>query len=162
MASLYELTDSYVQLQQVIEDGNDENLEAILKTINDEIEIKAENYAKVMRNMDGDIAAIDSEIERLQNKKKVLQNGIDRMKQSLYNSMKEIGKEKFKTELFSFTIAKNGGKTPVVIEDEGQVPMEYQVASYSVDKNKIREELESGKELSFAKLGQKGESLRIR
>lgn len=162
MASLYELTDSYIQLQQVIEDGNDENLEAILKTINDEIEIKAENYAKVMRNMDGDIAAIDSEIERLQNKKRVLQNGIDRMKQSLYNSMKEIGKEKFKTELFSFTIAKNGGKTPVVIEDEGQVPMEYQVVSYSVDKNKIREELESGKELSFAKLGQRGESLRIK
>ena len=160
MASLYELKESYLMIQQAIENGED--LDLILQSIDEAIEEKAENYAKVMRNMEGDIAAIDSEIDRLIQRKAVIQNGIKRMKEALYQNMKQVGKEKFKTELFSFTIAQNGGKTPIVIQDESQVPMEYQKATYSIDKDKIREELESGKELGFAELGVRGESLRIK
>lgn len=161
MASLYDLTSTYAELQALIEDGNEE-LEEILKTIDDEIEVKAENYAKVMQNMEGDIDAIDKEIDRLNAKKKSLISGIQRMKENLYQGMKATGKEKFKTELFSFTIAKNGGKAPVLIPDESLVPMEYQVPQYHIDKEKIREELEGGKQLVFAQLGERGESLRIK
>lgn len=159
MASLYELKESYLMIQQAIENGED--LDLILQSIDEAIEEKAENYAKVMRNMEGDVSVIDSEIDRLIQRKTVIQNGIKRMKEALYQNMKQVGKKKFKTELFSFTIAKNGGKTPIVIQDESQVPMEYQKATYSIDKDKIREELESGKELGFAELGVRGESLRI-
>lgn len=160
MASLYDLKEVYLQLQSAIENGED--YEAILNTINEAIEDKADNYAKVMRNMESDIAAIDAEVERLQNRKRTLSNGINRMKQALYTNMKEMGKEKIKTELFSFTIAKNGGKTPLIIPDEKAVPMEYQVASYSIDKDKIREALDNGEYLEFAAYGERGESLRIK
>ena len=67
MASLYELKESYLVIQQAIEDG--EELEPILASISEAIEVKAENYAKVMKNMDGDIEAIDKEIERLSQRK---------------------------------------------------------------------------------------------
>lgn len=160
MASLYELTDAYRNIQDMIENG-DENLEAILTTINDEIETKAENYAKVMANMESDIDAIDKEIERLQNRKATIKNGIARMKETLYQNMKQIGKEKFKTELFTFTIAKNGGKQPIAIQED-QVPQEYKVATYSTNKDLIREVLERGIELPFAKFEERGETLRIR
>lgn len=160
MASLYDLKDAYIQIQDMIENG-DEGLEDLLKTINDEIEVKAENYAKVMNNMQGNIDAIDKEIERLNNRKQTLKNGIERMKQALYMNMKETGKEKFKTELFTFTIAKNGGKQPMVIQEE-LVPKEYQVATYSPNKELIREKLEQGEELPFARLEERGEALRIK
>ena len=160
MANLYQLTESYLMVQQAIEEGED--LDLILESINEAIEDKADNYAKVMKNMDADCKAIESEIERLTERKKILQNGITRMKESLFTNMKAVNKEKFKTELFSFAIVTNGGKAPLIIKDEDHVPKKYLKAVYSIDKEKIRESLDKGMRLKFAEYGERGESLRIR
>ena len=70
------------------------------------------------------------------------------------------GKTKFATNLFTFNIAKNGGKQPLTID--GDVPEEYQKIIKENDNEKIRADLESGKELPFAHLEPRGESLRIK
>ena len=70
-------------------------------------------------------------------------------------------KTKNLSELFTFTIAKNGGKQPIAIQED-QVPQEYKVATYSTNKDLIREVLERGIELPFAKFEERGETLRIR
>ena len=160
MASLYELKESYQTIQDLIEEGGD--YEAVLATINDEIETKAENYAIVMRNMDGDIDAIKKEIERLENRKRVLENGKNRMKDMLYQAMVETGKTKFKTKLFSFAIIRNGGKAPLVYDEDRPVPKKYLIAVYKPDTEKIREVLDAGKKLKWVSYGERKESLRIK
>ena len=159
MASLYELKEAYANIQDLIEDGGD--YEGVLSTISDEIETKAENYAIVMKNIQKDIDGIDKEIERLTQRKQTLANGAERMKRMLFEAMVETGKTKFKTPLFSFAIVKNGGKAPLIL-DEDKVPKKWMVASYRPNVNLIREALDSGKKLKFAELGERKESLRIK
>jgi hypothetical protein len=162
MSSLYELTDDFQKVLEMMysEEFDPETLTNTLECIECEFEEKAEGYAKVMKNMDGDISAISAEIQRLTDKKKTLENRKNLMKNNLEQAMLLTGKRKFKTALFSFTIQKNGGKQPLDIH--GDVPKEFVKIIEEPDKDKIREALESGEVLEFAILQERGESLRIR
>ena len=161
MSTLYELTGAYKQIQELIDQGED--LEGILATLEDAIEVKAEAYAKVMRNNEATMDAITAEITRLTGKKQSLLNANNRLKGNLYESMKATGKTKFKTDLFSFTIAKNGGKTPVVLKvDEAYLPEHLVKITRTANNDAIREYIEATGDITYAELGDRGESLRIR
>lgn len=82
------------------------------------------------------------------------------LKQHLYESMKATGKTKFKTDLFSFGIQKNGGLQPMEIFPDVAIPDEY--CRKEPDNTKIRDALKAGKELPFAVLKERGDHLVIR
>lgn len=161
MSTLYELTGEYLQLCDMLSD-EEENNQVILDTleaIDGELEDKADNYAKLVKNLEADAKAIKTEIERLTQRKQSLENRADMIKQTLENSMRATGKTKFKTLLFSFNISKNGGKAPLLLT--GEVPEEYRKPG-EPDNQRIREALEIGEKLNFAAIGERGESLRIK
>lgn len=167
MSNLFELTEEYMQLLEMAEDPDidPEVLADTMEGLTGEIEDKADGYAYVIDSINADIDTIDNEIKRLQARKKTLTANVDSIKRNLYNAMLAIGKRKLKTAKHSFTIAKNGGKIPVVyapvIEIE-KIPAEFVKVEWDVDKDAVREYLESGNELDFAHLGERGESLRIK
>lgn len=161
MSTLYELTGEYLQLCDMLSD-EEENNQVILDTleaIDGELEDKADNYAKLVKNLEADAKAIKTEIERLTQRKQSLEKRADMIKQTLENSMRATGKTKFKTLLFSFNISKNGGKAPLLLT--GEVPEEYRKPG-EPDNQRIREALETGEKLNFAAIGERGESLRIK
>ena len=123
-----------------------------------EVELKADGYAKIIRQVEGNIATVDAEIKRLQGFKKLLEGNVDTMKGNLENTMKVTGKTKFKTDLFSFRIQKN--PVSVKIANEDDVPPEYLKITTSVNKTAIKEAIESGEDIPYAHLEQ-SESLRI-
>lgn len=105
--------------------ANDQDLDPemiadTLEGLDMEIEQKAEGYAKVIRSIEGDVDLLDSEIKRLQGKKKTLENNIDAMKRSLEQAMIITGKKKFKTALFGFNIQPNPKSLNIL--DESKVP----------------------------------------
>ena len=165
MATLYELTDDYLNLLDMAQDP-DCDLEVFKDTLEGldyEIEDKADGYAKVIRELTARAEGLKAEIERLTNRKKAIETNIDNMKRSLENAMIITGKTKFKTDLFSFGIQKN---TPTVIIDEQyieNIPEEYLIEQDpKIDKAKIKEDIKAGKDLDgIAHLEQSG-SLRIR
>lgn len=166
MSTLYELTGDYEILLHMLFD-EEEDEQCILDTlegIEGEIEAKADGYAKVIRNLESSIAGIKGEQDRLSRRRKMLEGNISRLKRHLFEAMKFTGKTKFKTDLFSFSIAKNGGKQPLEIftEDARSVPEAFQKQVVEIDKEAVREALEKGEELEFAALKERGESLRIR
>jgi hypothetical protein len=159
MSALYELTGQFQQLLQMVEDGEYEYQDLVdtFESIEGEIEYKADGYAKVIKEIEGNVATIKTEIDRLSNKKSVLENSIKTLKQTLEKAMIDTGKTKFKTELFSFGIQKN----PARLVINGQVPNEFLIPQEpKVDNSKIKDLLKS-QELEFAHLEQ-SESLRIR
>ena len=161
MATLYELTEEYRQLLEMMEDDSvdPEVLKDTLEGVDGELEIKAENCAKVIAALGGKIDVIDREIERLKGKKDVLNNNIKRIKQRIEKAMIDTGKKKFKTDLFSFGIQKN--PPAVVIDQEDQIPKEYWVAQEpKLDRTAIKQWLKEN-EADWAHLTQT-ESLRIR
>lgn len=135
-----------------------------MEGIDYEIEIKADNYAKIISELEGEAETIRKEISRLDDKYSRIKDNVKRLKDNLQQAMIETGKTKFKTDLFSFGIQKNGGKVPLIIEDGKIIPAEY-IEKHEIEilnKDAIREDLEKGIDLGFAHLGERGESLRIK
>lgn len=163
--TLYELTADYQNLLMLAEDP-DTDPQAFADTlegIEGAIEDKAENYAKVIRTLEGDAAACDAESKRLRNKKQTIENNIKRMKAALQFTMQTTGKTKFKTSLFSFGIRKN---PPSVVIDTANVrdfPNEYIIESEPVlDKKALKDALKAGEDLEGLCHLEQSESLSIR
>lgn len=163
MSSLYELKNEYRVLKEMMEDESvdDQIIKDTMEGVEYEIEIKAENYAKIIRELEGDMSVIKNEIDRLKSKKERIEKNIEKLKENLKEAMLETGKTKIKTDLFSIGIQKNGGKAPMII-DEDMVPNDYLLYTPSINKDLIRQQLEKGEKLDFAHFGERGESLRIK
>lgn len=162
MSNLYQLTNNYETVLNMLydEDADEQMILDTLEAIEGEIEDKADNYAKIIKELEAKQNARQEEAKRLTESAKVLENRVKALKSNLFNSMKATGKTKFATDLFSFNIAKNGGKQTLTID--GEVPEEYTKAVIENDTDKIRQALENGEKLTFAHLEPRGESLRIK
>ena len=163
--TLYTLTNDYINLLALAEDPDTdpEVLADTLEGLDGQLEDKADNYAKVIRQIESDVNGLKAEIERLQARKTAAQNNIDRMKANLEQMMIATDKTKFKTELFSFGIQKNPAK--VVMDEQyiENVPEEYlKYKDPEIDRKKIAEDLKAGKDLNGIAHLEQSESLRIR
>lgn len=165
MANLYEITQDYLKIMSMMDDPDldPQTLADTMEAVEGELEIKAENYAKVIRNLEGDIAAIKLELDRLSAKKKALENNIKYMKSALQMAMETTGKTKFKTELFSFGIRKNA---PSVIMDEPyieNVPERFlKYSEPTINRSAIKEAIQNGEDLEGLAHLESSTSLNIR
>lgn len=161
MATLYELTGQYRELLELAESEElDKQLIAdTLEGLDGEIEIKADGYAKVIRELEGKTDLLKNEIERLSKRKSAIENNIKSMKEVLQNAMFITGKTKFKTDLFNFNIQKNPPR--LVIDKPEEIPEEYLIPQEPKINSKAIKDMLKEKELPFAHLEQ-SESLRIR
>lgn len=160
--TLYELTDDFLRLWEMADDPEvDEDVFFdTLEGLQGSIEEKADGYAKVMKELSGETDKLKAEIDRLQAKKKAIENNIDRMKTSLENAMIATGNTKFKTTLFSFGIQKNPASVAVL--DESVIPDEYLIVQApKIDKKAILTDLKAGKTVAGCAIMQT-EGLRIR
>lgn len=174
MAALYELTGAFLELMGMLQDEDcDETcIMDTLESIEFEIEDKADGYAKIIKSLESNVEGLSKEVDRLTARKKTYENRIKWLKQNLEMCMRETGKRKFTTDLFSFGIQKNGGKRKLIIDvDIENVPKQYRIKQPdAIDGDSIREYLKEngleGKDGSlncdFAHLEPQGESLRIR
>ncbi len=158
--NLYELTDSYLKVLELIENG-EEGLEDTLESINDTIELKADGYARIIRNLEANAVALKTEIDRLTNRRRSIENSIDRLKENLKNAMIATGKEKIKTDLFNVTVVNNPVAVNVI--DEKLIPEEYFKVEIirKLDKISLRDAIKNGEEIQGAELMQ-GKGLRIK
>lgn len=162
MSTLYDLTAEYMTLLEMAEDPDVEEdvLRDTMEGIEGEIEIKADGYARVMKQLEATSANLEYEEKRLMNRRKTIDRNIKRMKQALQDAMVATGKPKFKTDLFSFTIRKNPAS--VVIDRETCIPPEFLIPQDpKIDKKAIKAAIDRGDDITFAHLEQ-GESLIIR
>lgn len=167
--TLYELTDEFLQLQQILEDGEaDEQIyQDTLESLEYDLEEKANNYAKIIRNFESQIETLKAEERRLKDRRQVCEKAIKRLKDNLQAAMVQTGKRKIKTDLFSFTVAKNGGALPVIVDVETEdLPDECVVITEKPDLKALAALLEDPENKEhyskFAHFGERGESLRIK
>ena len=160
MAKLYELSTGYKNIEYLLENEEDnEELKAVLDNLSEEIEDKAENIAKLIKNYEADIKAFKKEEERIAAKRRSLENNNKRLKKYLEDNMKMTKKTKFKKGTFSFYIANN--KPSVEITNADIISSDYKVLTETLNKEAILQDLKDGKDVQGAILKQ-SESLRIR
>lgn len=168
MASLYDLTGDYIKfaeyMEQVeLEPEMKEALEDALNNLDEDIEIKLENYAKIIKNFESDIAGLKAEEERLAKKRKAMENSIKHMKERMTIAMQQTGKLDIKGELFKFKVQAN---PPAVVMDVNyieDVPEKYLIAQDpKIDKKKLAEDLKAGVDLDGVAHLEASASIRIR
>lgn len=113
MGTIYELTDAYSTVEAMMYDGETDEQVILdtLQAIDGEIEDKADNYAKLIKNLHSDAETLKAEEERLYQRRKSLENREKLLKSTLQANLEFIGKTRFKTALFTYTVAVNGGKS---------------------------------------------------
>lgn len=161
MSTMHELTEDYLQVLEMACDSEipPEAIADTLEGIGGEIENKAQSYAIVIKELQGKSMILKAEEERLNARRKAIENKVKRIKESLYNSMKLTGKIKFKTDLFSFNVQKSPAR--LVIDDKSKIPEKYYIEQDpKLDEAKLKADLKAGIESKYAHLEQ-GEYVRI-
>lgn len=162
---LYELTERYEEVTSLLYDGetDEQTILDTLESIEGEIEDKADNYARIIKNLSAEAEMVKAEADRLDRRRKSLEARANWLKRILKANMEFIGKTKFKTALFSFSISKNGGTQPMTItENLGEIPNKYLIQQDPlINKEAIRELLKE-KEVDWARLEPYGTHLNIR
>lgn len=165
MASLYELTGDAIRLRDLLTEGeiDEEIIRDAIVNNNEEIALKLENYAKFIKNTESDIAGLKAEELRLKDKRKALENTIDRMKKAMQDALILSGNNKVKSPLFTFSMQKN---PPSVVMDEQyieNIPEKYIIhPEPTIDRKALLDDLKSGVDLDGIAHIEQTESMRIR
>lgn len=148
---------------------------------------KLDRYGALVRTMEARAEIKEQEAKRLAERAQAERNAARRLKERLMLHLERTGRTKAQGNLYSFTVAQNGGKPPLVI-DEGidpmTLPVQYRRASMVLlcptdetldalrdqcsrlevepDTAAIRAALDAGEFLPFARIGERGRHLRIR
>lgn len=164
--TLYSLDIEFMELLELAEDEDldPEVLQDTIEAMAGEWEHKLDAYGIVRNELSMDIAKIDMEVKRLTEKKKRITGNITRINEAIMASMKLHDTRKVEGEHFTWQIQKNGGKAPLILDDipAESLPEEYQIRDVKANKEAIRKDLEAGKELPYAHIGERGESIRLK
>lgn len=147
---LYELDHAYLQVAQMMEDG-EEGLEDTLESIEGSIEEKYENIIYIIRNAEAMAEAYKKEAESFTKKQKVEENKIKNLKEYMKGSLVNTGKKKVQAGLFTVSVRNNAQSVDVL--DQSAIPEKYFVPKPSeLSKKAILEDLKEGKEVEGATL----------
>lgn len=126
----------------------------------DEFDIKAENVAQYIKNLDVEIAALADEKKRIDARKKVKENKLERMKEYLKNCMLQTGREKIETAKVKLSIRNNAES--VSIYDEKAFTEYYKESDprffkfkVEIDKTAIKKLIQSGENIEGVTLERK-------
>jgi hypothetical protein len=173
MTALYEMTAELVELNNLMDSFEDtdtvgddgsmalairDTLEGMEMAFND----KAVAIVKFAQALEGDTTAIDTEIKRLQERKKRINNRREQLRDYLRHNMEAAGHKKIECPLFTITLAK--GRDQVQIADEAALPDEYVRVKTEIkpDKVAIGKALKDGATVPGAELVTGPTSLRVK
>ncbi|MCH4010348.1 MAG: siphovirus Gp157 family protein [Companilactobacillus sp.] len=159
MATLYELTGSYLKLLEYAEDADPTLYHDTMDSITDAIEDKAVGYAKVDKELAKDEVALKEEAKRLSARATAIANNRKRLKRNLQDSMAAIGSKKIKTLGFTIYIQRNNPSVNIL--DEHEIPDYLYETKQVLDKKRISTMFKEGKDVPGAELTH-SESLRYR
>ncbi|MFK4234228.1 siphovirus Gp157 family protein [Pseudomonas guariconensis] len=165
MSTLYELTGQFKELA-VLMGGVDEDMAIAVRdtmgAIEAEFNDKALAVSRVILNMDGDIEAVDAEIERLQERKRIMTNRKGQIIDYLRENMEAAEITKISCPLFTITLCK--GRESVIVDDEKLLDDDLVNPKVTMvpDKRAIAERLKAGQEVKGAHLERGQASIRIK
>lgn len=163
MSALFEIVGEFQLLYEMaIEDEVDPELfNDTLEAITGELEAKGAGYVAVIEQLEMEAAKADLLAKKYSNLKKTRKNAIKRMKDRLLIAIDALGKTEIPAGDFTIKVKKNGGKQTMTVNYE-LVPDSWRRIVLEVDEEKIRKALESGEELAFAKLEERGRHIEIK
>lgn len=158
---LYQLSQNYNNLYDLLEDESIpvEVIEEALTGIEDEIDLKFENIAGLIRSFEGKVTVYKEEEKRLQTRRRTFENKIKSLKDYMLNQLDFM--ERTKVEANTFTVRKQKNPKSVEVLDQNKLDEKYLVPQDpKVDSRAIKADLDVGVKVEGA--GYKPDSWHIR
>lgn len=164
MLNLYQIESEYRAIAQQLMDAEGEltpELEQSLAINKEQLQLKSQGYAMVIREAEAEINIIESEIKRLQalyDKRSTL---VEKLKERISQAMELYEIEKIETPLLTISFRKSES---VEIDNFDLLPNQYKVvpeAKPREDKKAIKEAIKSGIDVQGAYI-QSNKSLQIK
>lgn len=165
---LYELTDKYKVFNDYANDilegeADEEDIQMLidnLESIEDLIENKCENIAKMMKNIEVEIKSYKDEEERLAKRRKTIQNRYDGIKSYMQSMLELSGINKVNAGVFNVRIQNNPPSLNVL--DESKIPNTYKIQQPDkIDTKTLLVDVKAGKEIDGVSLVTDKKHIRI-
>ena len=129
-------------------------VEELLSQYECDRELKIENIALYIKNLNAEAEAIKLEEKKLADRRKAKENKVARLEEYLANSLISNNETKFESARCSLSFRKS---VKVIIADEKSLPVDYikEKIEYTADKTKIKKDLQRGVEIAGATLEEK-------
>lgn len=152
MNSLFNITARAQQLALALQEGElTPELENELVINQNELQIKAENYAYCIKSLEGDVSIIDEEIKRLRSLKEAKTNAIDRMKEAVVNAFQVYGITEVKSATLKLSLRRSES-IQVISEDQLSEAYVREKIVRTPDKELIKIAIKAGKTVEGAVL----------
>lgn len=163
MAKLYEIVaelQDFVTQNESLED--EQAYIDTLEALQGELDDKVGQWARCIKNLEGERDAIKAEGDRLTKRARSIDNEVKHMKDTLLMYLKAAGVSKAGDAVIKASIVKNGGQAPLEIDlIPVDLPEDFQKITIDADKEAIRAALEGGQQLEWARIGERGEHIKI-
>ena len=149
MATLYELCDEMIELQDMMEDPDVDAgaIKHAMELKKDEICSKAVGYLKVLANTTADRTAIHEEIARLTEREKK-----KKTKEAILAAMQLCGVDKIETSLFTAKAKLSNGSVTITDEELLDPKFIKEKRSTSIDKTAIKKAILAGEDVEGASI----------
>lgn len=151
MSKLYELEDTYLKIQSMI-DNDDELLQDTLDSMDftNDFNNKIVGYGKVVMNINSDIIALKDEEKRLRDRRKRLENKVDYLQGRMLDAMTLTNVKNVNDPLLTIKTRKN---KRVSIVNEEKISDKYLIPQApKISKSDIRNDLKNGLAVEGAEL----------
>ena len=172
MSSLFDLTAEISRLEDWLDDCDERGVEfshaqgnkisQFLDSLGEQRDSKLDGYAYLIRKLEHERDAADEEKRAWEAKKKSREARIKWLKENLRLHMEAVNQRKIETGKFRFSVCKNGGVSPLEIDDKA-LPGEFFYQPPAMpDSTLIRQRVEAGESIAGVKVLPKGTHVRIK
>lgn len=153
MASMYELSGDFKLVSAMEENAEtDEELQIIKDTLDAivaELEVKLENSAKFIKNLESDVGGLEKEINRLKKIKTRKESLIERLKLNCDSAMKLNNETTKKAGTFTFSYRKS---EKTIVDDVSKLPDELKKVEYKPIASEIKKYIKEHGSVNGARL----------
>ena len=148
---LYKLVNQYKQISNMAEEIDEQTLIDTLESIEEGINDKAENIAKLIRTWELETFMIKEEEKRLATKRKTIENKTKNLKEYLQKQLELYGVDKINSPTFNISLRLSPPKVNIL--DESQIPLQfYTIPTPTISKTAIANTIKAGMTVPGAEL----------
>lgn len=166
--TLFHISDDIQHLNTLLDDLDDTEQQQLitewLEHLEEERDRKLDNYAALIAELEAKAEIRKREAKRLIDLAAADENRAKMLKERLKYFFETNNLKKVETNRYRLAVVKHGGKAPLILDESvtaTELPERFQRVNIEPDTKAIREALEAGEDLDFARLGDRGSSVRI-
>lgn len=169
--TLFDISSDLEKLAELLDewDEGDEAQQQLLEQWFDQLEQerdrKLDGYASYLSELAARAEARRREAERLVKLALTDESRSKLLKERLKAFFVENDLKTIQTARYKLNLAKNGGNLPLVVDEQidySKIPARFQTTSVQLNKEAIREALLKGEQLEWARLANRGSTIRIK